>query len=112
MILQPIVENAVNHGVFHKKSPGMIEVSFEKLNENTYKVKVEDDGIGINKSKILFRSSSKNYQSNSSKVLNERLELLNKGNDWDIEYVIKDLSETNLNKTGTIVILTFKQIYD
>lgn len=109
MLLQPIVENAVNHGLFHKKESGTVEVLFKQLNENTYEVTVKDDGIGINKSKSIYNVSSKNYQSNSSKVLYERLELLNKSKEWTIEYKIEDISDIEVNKTGTIVTLIFKQ---
>ena len=110
MLLQPLVENAVNHGLFHKKESGTIEVLFEKINNSSYSVNIKDDGIGINKSKQIFKASSKNYQSNSSKVLHERLDLLNKSKEWKIEYKIQDISETEKDKTGTLVTLIFEQI--
>ena len=112
MLLQPIVENAVNHGLFHKKSNGIIGVEFVQINEDAFQVTINDDGIGINKAKTMFKASSKNYQSNSSKVLRERLDLLNLGNDWHIDYKIEDVSKTKKDKTGTIVTLIFKQLKD
>ena len=108
MILQPIVENAVNHGLFHKTENGLLTVSFSKININSFKVIVEDDGIGINKSKKMYKDSSKNYQSKSSAVLEERLELLQQSNEWEIEYSIKDLSEIK-NTNGTRVTLIFNK---
>lgn len=110
MLLQPIVENAVNHGVFHKKGQGKVGISFKQTEDNGYEVTVKDNGIGINKSKSLFKASSKNYQSNSSKVLHERLDLLNKSNEWKVNYQIQDLSEIDETQTGTMVKLTFKQL--
>lgn len=109
MILQPIVENAVNHGIFHKNENGNIKIIFTNVDENSFKVAINDDGIGINKSKALFKTSSKNYQSNSSEVLQERLELLNQSNEWNITYSIKDKSELDKPETGTIVTLLFRQ---
>ena len=112
MLLQPIVENAVNHGLFHKKEQGNVKVLFKQLEDSSYQVTVKDDGIGIKKSKHIFKASSKNYQSNSSKVLHERLDLLNKSNEWHIKYQIQDISDIDNSKTGTVVSLTFKQMYE
>ncbi len=109
MLLQPIVENAVNHGIFHKKENGTIYVTFKYINENTFEITIEDNGIGINKSKALFKASSKNYQSNSSKVLQERLDLLNLSKEWTIAYTSIDKSEKDSTKTGTLITLLFKQ---
>lgn len=108
MILQPIVENAVNHGIFHKNENGEVKINFTYVDENSFQVVIIDDGIGINKSKSLFKTSSKNYQSNSSQVLQERLELLNQSSEWKISF-IKDKSELDKSETGTIVTLLFKQ---
>src|SRR5690606_34689568 len=45
MLLQPIVENAVNHGVFHKPNGGSVNIQFIYIDNSTYKVLVVDDGI-------------------------------------------------------------------
>ena len=109
MLLQPIVENAVNHGLFHKQKPGKIEIKFNHIDELSFQVTIKDDGIGINKAKKIQRTSSKNYQSRSSQVLQERLELFKQSKEWHIDYKIEDLSENNTNETGTLVSLVFKQ---
>ena len=108
MILQPIVENAVNHGLFHKKENGKITISFNFIDEKTYQVKVIDDGIGIHKSKEIYKNSAKNYRSSSTEVLKERLHLLEQSKMWEIEYNLIDLSEVK-EKEGTEVSITFKQ---
>jgi two-component sensor histidine kinase len=110
MLLQPIVENAVNHGLFHKLDNGCVSISFKKIDDDTFQVIVKDDGIGLYKAKELHKRSSKNYQSNSSAVLQERLELLNQSKDWEIEYEIIDQSTIDKDTTGTIVRLTFKDL--
>lgn len=56
-ILQPLVENAIFHGLLHHKDdngevvPGNIEVVISK-NENTMRIQVIDDGIGFEGDKI------------------------------------------------------------
>ncbi len=50
--VQPLAENAVNHGIFHRpKSAGTITVSSGRTNEG-YVVRVSDDGIGFDPSEI------------------------------------------------------------
>jgi sensor histidine kinase YesM len=107
MILQPIVENAVNHGVFHKKSPGKVSIRFSQLSDDSYCVVVKDDGIGVKKSKQLSKKIIKNQDSHSSQVLDERLKLLEQIDNWHVEYTIKDRSDLG-DQQGTIVTLIFK----
>jgi LytS/YehU family sensor histidine kinase len=108
MMLQPIVENAINHGLFHKKEEGSICVAFDHIDENIFKITIEDNGIGYLKADEIYKNSKSIYQSRSSNVLKERLELLKLSNEWHIEYAIEDLSQIS-DSTGTKVTLLFKQ---
>ena len=108
MLLQPLVENAVNHGIFHKSEPGHITISFKQLVDNFFEVVIEDDGIGVNMARELYARSSQKFQSRSSLVLQERLELLNQTKYWDIAYEIMDMSEQS-DETGTRIRLIFNQ---
>jgi hypothetical protein len=109
MILQPIVENAVNHGIFHKDNGGKIIINFQKIDNSKYEVIISDTGIGINKTKELYQKSSKNYQSNSTMVLNERINLLNQSKLWNIQADFVDKSDINLGE-GTIVTIKLKKL--
>ncbi|WP_158319137.1 sensor histidine kinase [Aequorivita sinensis] len=111
MILQPIVENAVNHGLFHKEANGKIEIRFTYKNPSSFMVTIQDDGIGILKSKKIYKNSSKSYQTSSSNVLNERLELLKQSKKWNVKYSIEDRSLIEKFATGTLVTLILKQYY-
>lgn len=103
MILQPVVENAINHGIFHKKEGGNIVVSFLKLAKNSIQIIIDDDGIGYKKSKKM-KSGFLNSEIRSSKVLQERIHLLNKSGQY-IEYEIVDKSDLDEMQTGTRVTL-------
>ena len=106
MLLQPIIENAVNHGVFHKKGPGLVCLEIKYISQHSFQVIIEDDGIGVNSAKSINVISSKNYKSKSSEVLKDRLELLNKSKRWEVSYAIEDLADNN-NNQGTRVSLLF-----
>jgi two-component system, LytTR family, sensor kinase len=46
MSLQPIVENAIRHGIGKSSAPGRIDISAARVNE-TLELRVEDDGPGF-----------------------------------------------------------------
>jgi LytS/YehU family sensor histidine kinase len=46
LILQPIVENAIRHGISHQTCPGRIEIEARRLN-GTLQVQVTDNGPGL-----------------------------------------------------------------
>ena len=108
MLLQPIVENAVNHGIFHNNRIGNLLISFIYIDSNSFKVSVIDDGIGIKKSQKIKANSLKKHNSKSTFIINDRLQLLNQSKEWVVSMKTIDLTEND--KTGTKVNLTFKKI--
>lgn len=107
MLLQPIVENAVNHGLFHKLGKGLISVVFKKIDEVSFEVSVEDDGIGREQAGLIKQQQSGKHLSKSTHIIKDRIALLNESNKWEITYSIVDLNTKE--KTGTRVTLVFKQ---
>ena len=47
LIIQPIVENAIKHGVLESKGKGKVVISIKKQNEDSVLVTIEDDGFGV-----------------------------------------------------------------
>lgn len=110
MILQPIVENAINHGLFHKKGKGNLQLDFKALNEQSFMVSITDNGIGIIASKAMHTTIKDKNKSHSSAVLEERIHFLNQSHTTiNVDYNIKDLSTENAEITGTRVTLIFNQ---
>lgn len=107
MILQPLVENAINHGLFHKKGKGKVCILFKNIGNTGFKVQVIDNGIGIKKSLERNKSLAKNKH--SSTVIEERLFLLNESNNWNVNYEIIDRLLIE-NTNGTKVTLTFNKV--
>jgi len=52
LILQPLVENALYHGIKNKREGGTISVRARKENEDEILLEVEDDGIGFTPEKL------------------------------------------------------------
>ncbi|WP_082864244.1 sensor histidine kinase [Polaribacter atrinae] len=92
MLLQPIVENAVNHGIFNKFETGTVTINFKKIDTLTYKVLIIDDGVGF------VNTKSKSKKVKSSNVLQQRLTYLNTLEEWKITYFTKELHPKNDEK--------------
>lgn len=105
LLLQPIVENAIIHGLSPKNKKGLLTVSFLKKN-NQLECIVEDDGIGRIASNEIQKN--KEYQSKALEITKERLELFN-NNVGKSSIKIIDLT-TNGIPSGTKVIITIPLI--
>jgi len=102
LLLQPYVENAVKHGLLHKKGDKKITIEFLKI-ENMLQISIEDNGIGREKSAALNAIKNKNHQSFATNAMQNKIELLNKNRNRKISIHIKDKLNQNLQSMGTIV---------
>ncbi|KAA6449702.1 response regulator [Bacillus swezeyi] len=73
LMIQPLVENAVHHGISKKRGGGWIKLTAKKESENQYFIKVEDNGIGMTPDKIKDVLSSNVDRSVGLKNINRRL---------------------------------------
>ncbi|RZK51897.1 MAG: sensor histidine kinase, partial [Pedobacter sp.] len=95
MLLQPLVENAVKHGIAEKGKEGKVEVLFQK-NMQDLLLKVIDNGNGF--------ESDKNYQGLGLQLTKNRITLLN-----DIYSSTPIVLRIESNSSGTIITLTLSQ---
>ncbi|HLV39148.1 sensor histidine kinase [Xanthomarina sp.] len=100
MLLQPIVENAVNHGVFNKMENGLVTLNFIYMDHQTFKVEIMDDGVGFVNTR---NKQSKNIKSSS--VLKDRLHFLNYSQKWEINYSTEEISPDKTDKGNKSVFL-------
>jgi two-component system sensor histidine kinase YesM len=63
LILQPLVENALYHGVKHKRQRGIIVVRARQNGEDEVLLEVEDNGIGMPPEKVLQIRAALNDES-------------------------------------------------
>ena len=102
MIMQPQLENAVWHGLRYKEIKGMLEIKFS-IDSKIICIKIEDDGIGLAKSKELKTLNQKTHVSRGLNNTMERIKLLNELYKKKIELNIIEKTETQ----GTIVEIRF-----
>src|SRR5262249_44082535 len=69
MGLQPIVENAIRHGIGRSSAAGRIQINATRLND-THKIKVKDDGPGLTDKK--YADGGGNGLSNTRARLRQR----------------------------------------
>lgn len=103
MILQPLVENAIIHGIAHKKDKGYISVHFMKMGKQI-NVIVQDNGIGRTAAQN-FRSETDGHNSAAMSIIKERLASLNKWSQSSIVYT--DLYGEDGIASGTRVEVVF-----
>ena len=74
LIIQPLVENSIKHGILKKSEKGNILLQIKKIGKDI-EVIIEDDGIGI-KQKIIDSLDSKIEENIGLKNVHQRLKLL------------------------------------
>lgn len=100
LTLQPLVENAIYHGLKYKKSKGMLKIDAYKAKDKLC-IEISDDGVGMSRDKLehIFEKHRVNYHSNGIGVYNvkQRLNLY-----YGEEASIECFSEENI---GTRVVI-------
>ena len=103
MLLQPFVENAINHGLVYKeKNDGLLKIEFSRI-ENRLICTIEDNGIGRAKAAEIKNKSLKPYKSRSTEITEERLRSLELIENTKIEILISDKVDKNDTPIGTKV---------
>ncbi|MBL4706281.1 MAG: histidine kinase [Flavobacteriales bacterium] len=85
MIIRPLVENAILHGLLPKKQAGEIRINVQMTNEQELEITVEDNGVGKRQSSNKNKPASKGL-----KLIDERLKLNNKTNSIIVTSPVKD----------------------
>lgn len=106
MIIQPNLENAIWHGLRYLEQKGFLSLRFEYRNRKM-NVLIEDNGIGLTKSRELKTNNQKIYESRGLNNTKERIDLLNELYKKDISFTI---SEKEFPESGTIVQIVFPLI--
>lgn len=102
MILQPFVENAIKHGLLHKKGPKLLTIHFSL--EDDLICTITDNGIGRKHAEAIRKRQLGKHKSFATEATEKRIELLNSLDQRSYRFDILDLEE-NGEPAGTKVII-------
>lgn len=110
MIIQPIAENAIWHGIATLEEKGVLKISFRVHNSNSLKIIIEDNGIGMKKS-LEYSAKSSQHHHLGMQIIKKRLVLLSKKYKTKTS-IIYSASYPNHQNQGTRVELIMPFIYN
>ncbi|WP_375562388.1 histidine kinase [Bernardetia sp. OM2101] len=110
LLIQPFIENALVHGLMHKKGEKELNISFE-FKEECLKCIITDNGIGRKKVNEIYTRQKNKNESFALSAIKKRLDIFKKKYNNNLGYVIEDLY-SHEKDTGTKVILTLPFDYD
>ena len=102
MLIQPFVENAIWHGLLHKKGSKNLKIDFIFLNQKCLICVIEDNGVG----RGYINKAIKGHGHNKSlaiEFITQRLELLSKTKNINCGFEITDKLDKNGISAGTKV---------
>jgi hypothetical protein len=103
MLAQPFIENAIEHGIKHRETPGHIDIRFS-LKDHTLIFEVEDDGVGRQKAREIEIVQDPGHRSMATSLTRERLASLNRKLHKKIILEIIDLKNALGEAAGTRVV--------
>lgn len=107
VVIQPFVENAIKHGLLHKKGDKQLKIHCY-LNEgkNSLVVDVTDNGIGRSASVALAKEKPK-HESFSTASIQKRFDMLNQYKGQAYSFAYTDLKHSDGSPAGTLVRIHF-----
>ena len=107
MLLQPYIENAVWHGLRYKKEHGHLSISFNKANDTSIEIIIEDNGIGRERSKDFKTENQQKQNSKGMGNIKKRVAILNEMYKDKVDVFVEDVQQNE--DVGTRVVVTLKK---
>ncbi|MFZ4401323.1 MAG: ligand-binding sensor domain-containing protein [Bacteroidales bacterium] len=111
MIIQPYIENAIIHGLIHKKHAGELLIKL-KLVDNYILCVIQDNGIGRAAAIKIREQSGIRHKSSGMLITQERLDILNMKNKNKLSVNIIDLINDEGVSLGTRIelMIVYKEV--
>lgn len=94
LFIQPLIENAIMHGLVNKPNNRKLQVKFKKVSKNLI-IEIIDNGIGRAASEALKKTHNKTNKSHGTNIMKERIKHLNSLNKRKIVFTIIDVLSNN-----------------
>ncbi len=107
LLIQPFVENAIKHGLMHKKGPGHVKVEVRQEGERIV-CSIEDDGVGREQAAKIRRSHHRSW---GAQISEDRVRLLKAVYGEEVDIQIKDLTNSKGEPAGTLVTISIPKIF-
>lgn len=109
MLIQPIVENAIRHGLLHRGEGGLLTIRVTE-ERNTLIWIVEDNGVGRAFSASLRTSHEERCRVHGFPLVQERIAILNEAKVARLTLRVEDLHREDGCSAGTRVSITMQSI--
>ena len=106
MIIQPFIENSIIHGLSPKKENMCLAIEFG-LKEKQIICRIEDNGIGREKSMQNIKMKEEQHKSFGISIVNETLGMISTLHDDNFSLEYTDLQDEAGKASGTCVVVTF-----
>ena len=103
LLIQPYVENAIWHGLMHKKNGGVINIAVTQSTEQSLLIEISDNGVGRQVSATYKSKSATRQKSFGMKMTSERISIINQLYKMEADIQIKDIKDAFDNTAGTKV---------
>ena len=111
MLIQPFIENAIEHGIRHKEDLGNIYIRFKMENKKII-CEIEDNGVGREKAWEVEYAKRGKHKSLATEIIRDRIKILNKKLKQKISLSITDMKSDANEAIGTVVKLDLPYILD
>jgi ligand-binding sensor domain-containing protein len=107
LMIQPFVENAIWHGLMHKKGERKIDIIFHLKHDESIVCVVTDNGIGRRKAKEIqnARALAINHESKGMQLVKDKIDVLKQQFKSEISIEVYDVTDMHGEVCGTKVVL-------
>lgn len=114
LLLHPLVENAVWHGLLHKQGQRRLIIHFKKVTDDILQCIIKDNGVGIEAAKAMKekRLNGITQKSKGVQLVKDRLKMLEQQFGKQTFFSMEDIHADHYFISGTMVTIQFPVLYE